>query len=83
MYWNTKQYMNTKLVTPMLKRADSVKYLGNQVLTSKYTEFAADSLDNALNVADKYVDTYLPAESGTEGNKHMFCYDRFIDRTVS
>ncbi|XP_044727334.1 lipid storage droplets surface-binding protein 1 isoform X2 [Chrysoperla carnea] len=66
MYWNTKQYMNTKLVTPMLKRADSVKYLGNQVLTSKYTEFAADSLDNALNVADKYVDTYLPAESGTE-----------------
>lgn len=66
MYWNTKQYMNTKLVTPMLKRADSVKFLGNQVLTSKYTEFAADSLDNALNVADKYVEKYLPAESGTE-----------------
>lgn len=60
MYWQTKQYMNTTFVRPILKRADSVKEMGNSVLASKYTAFAADRLENALNVADKYVDKYLP-----------------------
>ncbi|XP_060523670.1 lipid storage droplets surface-binding protein 1-like isoform X2 [Cylas formicarius] len=64
-YWNTKQYakdaVSTKIVRPVLKRADSVKEIGNAVLASKYTAFAADTLDGALNVADKYVDRYLPA----------------------
>lgn len=65
-YWNTKQYakntVNTKIVSPVLKRANSVKQIGNSVLSSKYTVFAADTLDGALNVADKYVDRYLPAD---------------------
>ncbi|CAH1126862.1 unnamed protein product [Ceutorhynchus assimilis] len=65
-YWNTKQYarntVNTRIVTPVLKRADSVKQIGNTVLSSRYTAFAADTLDGALNVADKYVDKYLPAD---------------------
>ncbi|XP_066259385.1 lipid storage droplets surface-binding protein 1-like isoform X2 [Euwallacea similis] len=65
-YWNTKQYakntVNTKIVTPVLKRADSVKQIGTSVLASKYTVFAADTLDGALDVADKYVDRYLPAD---------------------
>jgi len=39
-----------------------VKQIGNSVLSSKYTVFAADTLDGALNVADKYVDRYLPAD---------------------
>ncbi|RZC33054.1 lipid storage droplets surface-binding protein 1-like, partial [Asbolus verrucosus] len=63
-YWNTKQYVtdvSTKIVRPVLKRADSMKQIGNTVLSSKYTAFAADTLDGALNVADKYVDKYLPA----------------------
>lgn len=62
-YWNTKQYVtdvSTKIARPVLKRADSVKQIGNTVLASKYTVFAAESLDGALNVADKYVDKYLP-----------------------
>lgn len=53
--------MGTKIARPVLKRADSVKQIGNTVLASKYTAFAADTLDGALNVADKYVDKYLPA----------------------
>lgn len=64
-YWNTKQYVNEvrgNIVRPILKRADSVKELGNNVLSSKYTAFAADTLDNALNIADKYIDKYLPAD---------------------
>nr|AEE63508.1 unknown [Dendroctonus ponderosae] len=64
-YWNTKQYVtdvSTKIVRPVLKRADSVKQIGNTVLASKYTAYAAITLDGALNVADKYVDRYLPAE---------------------
>ncbi|XP_063930767.1 lipid storage droplets surface-binding protein 1-like isoform X2 [Zophobas morio] len=63
-YWNTKQYVTevgNKIVKPVLKRADSVKQIGNTVLSSKYTAFAADTLDGALDVADKYVDKYLPA----------------------
>lgn len=63
-YFNTKQYVSevgTKLVRPVLKRADSVKLIGNTVLSSRYTAFAADKLDGALNVADMYVDKYLPA----------------------
>ncbi|KAL1508873.1 hypothetical protein ABEB36_003696 [Hypothenemus hampei] len=70
-YWNTKQYakntVNTKIVTPVLKRADSVKQIGNSVLASKYTVFAADTLDGALSVADKYVDKYLPADEQDKG----------------
>lgn len=54
---------------PVLKRADSVKQIGNSVLSSKYTAFAADKLDGALDVADKYVDKYLPADaSDNQGN---------------
>ncbi|XP_966587.1 lipid storage droplets surface-binding protein 1 [Tribolium castaneum] len=63
-YWNTKQYVSdvsSKIVKPVLKRADSVKQIGTTVLSSKYTEFAASTLDGALDVADKYVDKYLPA----------------------
>lgn len=64
-YWNTKQYVTdvgSKIVRPVLRRADSVKQIGNSVLASKYTAFAADTLDGALTVADKYVDKYLPAD---------------------
>ncbi|KAG5879258.1 hypothetical protein JTB14_012528 [Gonioctena quinquepunctata] len=62
-YWNTKQYVtdvSTKIAQPVLKRADSVKQIGNTVLSSKYTAYAADTLDGALDVAEKYVDKYLP-----------------------
>lgn len=64
-YWNTKQYVTdvgSKIVRPVLRRADSVKQISNTVLSSKYTAFAADTLDGALTVADKYVDKYLPAD---------------------
>lgn len=64
-YWNTKQYVTdvgSKIVRPVLRRADSVKQIGNSVLASKYTAFAADTLDGALTVADKYVDKYLPPD---------------------
>lgn len=70
-YWNTKQYakdtVNTKIVRPVLKRADSVKQIGNSVLASKYTTYAANTLDGALNVADKYVDKYLPVDDQDSG----------------
>lgn len=65
LYSNTKQYVadiSTRIVHPILKRADSVKQIGTSVLESKYTEFAADTLEGALNVADKYLDKYLPAD---------------------
>lgn len=83
-YWNTKQYVadvGKKIVHPVLRRADSVKQIGNTVLASKYTAFAADTLDGALTVADKYVDKYLPAdgldEQGIDGE-----YFIFIERTA-
>lgn len=62
MYWNTKEYMSDHLVKPVLSRANSMKNLGHVVLESRVSNYAADRLDGALNVCDKYVDRYLPAE---------------------
>ncbi|KAM7361009.1 lipid storage droplet-1 isoform 2-T2 [Cochliomyia hominivorax] len=59
MYWNTKEYMTDRLVKPVLKRADSVKQIGNAVLESPLTTYAAERLDGALTVGDKFVDKYL------------------------
>lgn len=64
-YFNTKQYVSDvgkQFAKPVLKRADSMKQIGNSVLSSKYTTYAADKLDGALNVADKYMDKYLPPD---------------------
>lgn len=62
MYWNTKEYMTDHLVKPVLSRANSMKSLVNVVLELPVSNYAADRLDGALNVCDKYVDRFLPAE---------------------
>lgn len=59
---NTKEYMSDHLVQPVLKRASSVKQLGSAVLESPLSAYAADRIDGAINVADKYVEKYLPSE---------------------
>ncbi|XP_067011188.2 uncharacterized protein [Anabrus simplex] len=57
-------YMKTTVVQPVLKRTNSIKQFSlekaNHILDSKYAEFAADRLESALDVADKYIDQYLP-----------------------
>lgn len=77
MYWNTKEYMSDHLVRPVLKRADSVKQIGNAVLESPITTFAAERLDGALTVGDKFVDKYLIPIDGeadqTDGKQTLFC----------
>lgn len=67
--------VGSKIVRPVLKRADSVKQIGNQVLESKFTVFAADKLDGALSVADMYVDKYLPADVFDKGNEGVDVVD--------
>ncbi|OAD55824.1 Lipid storage droplets surface-binding protein 1 [Eufriesea mexicana] len=57
MYCNAREYVNNKIVRPVLMRAGSVKLIGSQAANA-----AAERLDNALTVADKYVDRYLPAD---------------------
>lgn len=73
MYWNTKEYMADHLVKPVLKRADSVKQIGNAVLESSLTTYAAERLDGALTAGDKFVDKYLIPIDGdadqTDGGK--------------
>ncbi|XP_016973752.1 lipid storage droplets surface-binding protein 1 isoform X2 [Drosophila rhopaloa] len=59
MYWNTKEYMSDHLVRPVLKRADSVKQIGNAVLESPLTTYAAERIDGAFTAGDKFVDKYL------------------------
>lgn len=66
MYWNTKEYMADHLVKPVLKRADSVKHLGNVVLESHLTTYAADRLDGCLTAGDKFVDKYLVPIDGEQ-----------------
>ncbi|XP_012167204.1 lipid storage droplets surface-binding protein 1 isoform X1 [Bombus affinis] len=57
-YCNAREYVNNKIVRPVLMRAGSVKLIGSQAANA-----AVDRLDGALTVADKYVDRYLPADS--------------------
>ncbi|XP_026669812.1 lipid storage droplets surface-binding protein 1 isoform X2 [Ceratina calcarata] len=57
MYYNAREYVDKKIVRPVLMRAGSVKDIGSQAAS-----VAADTLDGALTVADKYVDRYLPAD---------------------
>ncbi|XP_011497754.1 PREDICTED: lipid storage droplets surface-binding protein 1 [Ceratosolen solmsi marchali] len=57
MYWNTREYVNNKFVKPVLIRADSVKLIGSQAANA-----AVERLVGAINVADQYVDRYLPAD---------------------
>lgn len=47
-------------VRPVLKRAGSVKQIGNAVLDSRVSTYAVDRIEGALDVADKYIDKYLP-----------------------
>lgn len=53
-------------VRPVLKRAGSVKQIGTAVLDSRVSTYAADRIDGALNVADKYVDKYLPSSASDQ-----------------
>lgn len=64
MLWNTKEYMSDRIMRPVLKRADSVKQIGNAALNSTYTTYAVDRIDGAITVADKYVDKYLTIQNG-------------------
>ncbi|XP_011691452.1 PREDICTED: lipid storage droplets surface-binding protein 1 isoform X2 [Wasmannia auropunctata] len=57
MYLNTRDYVNKKIVKPVLMRAGSVTQISNQA-----ANVAADRLDDALTIADKYVDHYLPGD---------------------
>lgn len=66
MYWNTKEYMSDYLVKPVIKRADSVKQMGNAVLESTITTYAAERIDGVFTVADKYVDRYLVPVEGDQ-----------------
>lgn len=68
---STKEYMADRLVRPVLKRANSVKNIGNAVLDSRVSSYAANRIDGALNVADEYVDRYLPQDN-TVDSKFIF-----------
>lgn len=60
-YSNTRDYVNDKIVRPVLMRAGGMKYIGNHA-----ADVAADRLDGALTIADKYIDRYLPDEEPTD-----------------
>uniref|UniRef100_A0A224XNT9 Putative lipid storage droplet-1 n=1 Tax=Panstrongylus lignarius TaxID=156445 RepID=A0A224XNT9_9HEMI len=64
----TKDLVTEKIVQPVIKRADSVKQFSVQG-ASKYSEIAASHLDTALDVADLYVDKYLPDTSEDTDSK--------------
>lgn len=60
-------------VQPVLKRAGSVKQLGSAVLESPLSAYAADRIDGAINVADKYVEKYLPSEDQIDCKYEIAC----------
>ncbi|XP_057321671.1 lipid storage droplets surface-binding protein 1 isoform X2 [Microplitis mediator] len=82
LYTNTREFMNNKFVRPVLKRAGSVKQIGSQAAS-----VAADTLDGALTVVDKYVDHYLPAVAAdnaveTEGDPKLNVKTSKTARTI-
>ncbi|XP_039278301.1 lipid storage droplets surface-binding protein 1 isoform X2 [Nilaparvata lugens] len=93
-YTRTKDYVSATVVQPVLKRADSVKQISLSSAT-KYRELAAVRLDSALNVADKYVDKYLPdtgdnPQDATEGESkaaqtihHVNRFSRKLQRRLT
>ncbi|PNF35291.1 Lipid storage droplets surface-binding protein 1 [Cryptotermes secundus] len=64
-YENTKEYVSSVVVLPVLRRADTVKQFGLSQATS-----AILRLDNVIAVADKYVDQYLPG-TAPDGNQEV------------
>lgn len=64
--------MSDHLVKPVLKRADSVKQIGNAVLESPITTYAAERLDGALTAGDKFVDKYLVPIDGDQTDGKFF-----------
>lgn len=71
MYSMTKDYVQSKVVQPVLKRADSVKQISLSS-ANRYVEVAALKLNNALDVADTYVDKYLPDLSDTQETSGLY-----------
>lgn len=74
-YSNTKQYVNNvvlknAIVMDILQKATTAK---NIAMESKYTGLAAERLDGALNVAEKYLDMYLPADPNDTEKEEQNC----------
>lgn len=59
-------------VRPVLKRASSVKQIGSAVLESPLSAYAAVRIDGAINVADKYVEKYLPSEDQIDCKPELY-----------
>ncbi|KAG5327928.1 LSD1 protein, partial [Acromyrmex heyeri] len=81
MYLNTRDYVNEKIVKPVLMRAGSVKQIGSQA-----TNAAVDRLDGALTVADEYMDRYLPEDPSDKdsADKHQADKDEVSsNKTIS
>lgn len=67
--------MSDHLVKPVIKRANSVKQIGSVVLDNRVSNYAVNRIEDVINVADKYVDIYLPtAEDQTDGKILFFIY---------
>lgn len=58
--------MSDHLVRPVIRRANSVKEFGHSVMDSKVSNYAADRIDGAIHVADKYVERFLPEQNGQD-----------------
>lgn len=67
--------MSDHLVKPVMKRANSVKQIGSVVLDNRVSNYAVNRIEDVINVADKYVDKYLPTDNDqTDGKKFYSLY---------
>lgn len=58
---------------PVLKRAGSVKQMGTDMLESPVSAYVANRIEGAIDVADKYVEKYLPSEDQVDGKWSQNC----------
>uniref|UniRef100_A0A8D9A2S3 Lipid storage droplets surface-binding protein 1 n=2 Tax=Cacopsylla melanoneura TaxID=428564 RepID=A0A8D9A2S3_9HEMI len=63
LYHLTRDYASRNVLQPMMKRAESVKEI-----SYNKANVAAEKIDSVLNIADKYVDKYLPDDGSQPDN---------------
>lgn len=63
LYHLTKDYASRNVLQPMIKRAESVKEI-----SYNKANVAAEKIDSVLDIADKYVDKYLPDDGNQQDN---------------
>lgn len=74
-YESAKSYVSNSAAAGKVQSITTKSWeKANEVLSTSYGNMALNGLDTTSNIADKYIDYYLPAEEDEENIHRRFCY---------